>query len=63
MKDQIPSARDFIQQNTHLTNEDMIKKFAKLHVKCALDAAYEVSKLDIWEKNVIYESYPQDKIK
>lgn len=61
--EKIPTAKDFILQNTHLTNEDMLKKFAKLHVHQALEEAYKVSSLEAWEKNLIFEAYPQDKIK
>ena len=63
MKDKIPTAQEFITRNTHLTNEDMLKKFAKMHVLMALESAFEVSKLDVWDKNLIYECYSQDKIK
>lgn len=59
----IPTAKDFIFQNTHLTNEDMLKKFAKLHVMAALEKAYLVSGLEAWDKDIIYQSYPQDNIK
>lgn len=60
---QIPTAAEFIFHNTHLSNEEMLKKFAKLHVHSALEEAYKVSKMDIWEKDKMYECYPQDKIK
>jgi hypothetical protein len=62
MKEKIPNASEFIIQNTHLTNEEMLKKFAKMHVKMALEEAYNVSKLDIWEKDLIYKCYPQSNI-
>lgn len=63
MKEVIPNADEFIRNNTHLTNEEMLKKFAKMHVLMALESAFKVSKLNEWEKNLIYESYPQTKIK
>lgn len=63
MNEVIPDANDFIRINSHLPNEEMIKKFAKMHVKMALEAAFKVSKLNEWEKNLIYECYPQTKIK
>ncbi len=59
----IPIAKDFIFQNTHLTNEEMLKKFAKLHVLAALEESFKVSALEAWDKNKIYEAYPQDNIK
>jgi len=62
MKEEIPNASQFIEKNTHLTNEEMLKKFAKMHVKMALEEAYKVSRLDIWEKDLIYECYPQSNI-
>ena len=63
MKEEIPSASEFIMLNTHLTNEDMLIKFAKMHVKMALEEAYKISNIEIWEKDKIYECYPQTKIK
>jgi len=59
----IPDAKDFINLNTHLTNEEMLIKFAKLHVLSALNHAYEISNLEAWDKNKIYECYPQNNIK
>ena len=63
MKEEIPSASNFVTMNTHLTNEEMLLKFAKMHVKMALEEAFKVSRLDEWEKDLIYECYPQTKIK
>jgi len=63
MKEVIPNADEFIRNNTHLTNEEMLKKFAKMHVKMALEETFKVSRLEAWEKNLIYECYPQIKIK
>lgn len=62
-KVELPTAKDFITMNTHLTNEEMLIKFAKLHVKCALDESYRVSNLEAWDKDKIYECYPQTMIK
>jgi hypothetical protein len=59
----IPIAKDFIFENTHLTNEEMLTKFAKLHVLAALEEAFKVSALEAWDKYKIYEAYPQDNIK
>jgi hypothetical protein len=63
MIEEIPKASDFLIMNTHLTNEEMLLKFAKMHVKMALEEAFKVSRLDSWEKDLIYECYPQTKIK
>lgn len=60
--EKIPPAKDFIFQNTHLNNEEMLKKFAKLHVLAALNEAFKVSGLEAWDKHKLYEAYPQDKI-
>lgn len=62
-KEEIPKASEFISQNTHLSNEEMLKKFAKMHVKMALEQAYKVSNLEAWDKNLIYECYPQTNIR
>ena len=61
--EKIPTAKDFISQNSHITNEDMLKKFAKLHVLAALNEAFKVSALEAWDKHKLYEAYPQDNIK
>ncbi len=63
MTEKIPTADEFIIMNTHLTNAEMLRKFAKLHVHAALEETYKVSKLDIWDKDKIYECYPQSNIK
>jgi len=63
MKNEVPSATEFIFQNTHLSNEDMLKKFAKLHVLCALEEAFKVSDLEAWDKHKKSGVYPQTKIK
>jgi hypothetical protein len=63
MNNEIPTADKFIVMNTHLTNAEMLRKFAKLHVRAALEETYKVSKLDIWDKDKIYECYPQSNIK
>ena len=59
----IPDAKEFIRKNTHLTNEDMLVKFAKIHVLCALEECFKVSNLEAWDKNKIYECYPQTNVK
>jgi hypothetical protein len=61
--EKIPTAQEFILQNAHISNENMLKKFAKMHVKMALEEAFKVSKLNMWEKDLIYKCYPQDNIK
>ena len=60
---ELPTAKLFILQNSHLPNEEMLKKFAKLHVEKALNEAYKVSLLESWEEDIIKKSYPLDKIK
>lgn len=63
MNNNIPTADEFITLNTHLSNAEMLRKFAKLHVRAALEETFKISKLDIWEKDKIYECYPQSNIK
>jgi hypothetical protein len=63
MINKIPTSNQFIIMNTHLSNEEMLKKFAKLHVLAALEEVFKVSGLEVWEKNKIYECYPQTNIK
>ena len=60
---EIPTANEFLFRNTATPNEEMLIKFAKLHVKAALDEAIKVSRIETWEKELIYKSYPLEKIK
>jgi hypothetical protein len=61
--DKIPTANEFLLKNSSTPNEEMLVKFAKLHVQAALDEAFKVARIEIWEKDLIYESYPPEKIK
>jgi hypothetical protein len=61
--DKIPTANEFLFNNSSTQNEEMLIKFAQLHVKAALDEVFKVSNLETWEKDLIYESYPPEKIK
>lgn len=48
-------ANDFIRENTHLTNEEMLVKFAAMHVEKALQVASEID-----FNNVSYEDTAND---
>jgi len=61
--DKIPTANEFLIINSATPNEEMLVKFAQLHVKSALDEAFKVARIEIWEKDLIYNSYPPEKIK
>lgn len=59
----VPTANEFLIKNSATQNEEMLIKFAQLHVKAALEEAYKVSKLESWEGDIIKNSYPLEKIK
>ncbi len=59
----IQTANEFLFNNSSLPNEEMLIKFAQLHVKKALDEVYKSSKLETWEKDLVYNTYPLEKIK
>jgi hypothetical protein len=61
--DKIPTANEFLFKNASTPNEEMLIKFAQLHVQAALEEAFKVSNIETWEKDLIYESYPLEKIK
>jgi hypothetical protein len=59
----IPTANEFLKRSSAIDNEEMLIKFAKLHVEMALEEAFKVSGLETWEKDIIKKVYPLEKIK
>lgn len=54
----IPTAKQFITNNSHLPNEQMLIEFAKLHVQACTEAHERIS--NDFEK---YSAYPLTNIK
>ena len=61
--DNLPTANQFLFRNSATPNEEMLIKFAKLHVQAALDEVMKVARIETWEKELIYNAYPPEKIK
>lgn len=67
MKNKIPTAKEFADRydwdNSSLDIEELLRDFAKMHVKAALEAAAENSVKMSSTKATIRNCYPEDLIK